>query len=453
MITRSASEAPDEERCSQLRLSILKTDLSAELLESFAELPDVALAVRSSASVEDSARGSYSGLFRTCLGVRRGRSLTEAVKEVWALVFTPQALTYHRKVSQARDYPLMAILIMPLLNAEAAGVAFSANPVDGNPFQIVVTACLGLGTTVVDGAGGCDRYVLDLDSLDILETHPGSQKAGDFAGPDGNVERRPIPLEQAHSPILSEMQLRQLGEVVRSIDDLLERRVDVEFTFHTGGLSILQAREIVGLPPFFPDNPAEKDKLVGCGHQTWGDPLPPFLRTVALAHPQVPSPPWPLEVDEVFFHLGRVFGRSVPSYGEGVVEGLPEVSWTWNYRAFLQRMEALDDPERYAEDWWPWTRHAYQHIIPDLRQRSEKALSLSERELDALDTLKLGRLLRETIAGLVYEDGNWLCHESNLCRELGKPAVVCMGDKIDLIQPGERLRIDGSKGTVHRLGI
>jgi pyruvate,water dikinase len=57
-----------------------------------------------------------------------------------------------------------------------------------------------------------------------------------------------------------------------------------------------------------------------------------------------------------------------------------------------------------------------------------------------------------TIGGLVYEKGNWLCHESNLCRELGIPAVVCLGKAIETIRDGEILRIDGRAGTVCRAG-
>lgn len=57
------------------------------------------------------------------------------------------------------------------------------------------------------------------------------------------------------------------------------------------------------------------------------------------------------------------------------------------------------------------------------------------------------------IAGLVYENGNMLCHEANLCRELSKPSVVCLGNKVDLIKEGEILRIDGQKGTVSLLDI
>jgi len=55
------------------------------------------------------------------------------------------------------------------------------------------------------------------------------------------------------------------------------------------------------------------------------------------------------------------------------------------------------------------------------------------------------------IAGLVYERGNWLCHESNLCRELGIPAVVCLGENIHDLIPGEQLQIDGDRGSVRKL--
>ena len=65
---------------------------------------------------------------------------------------------------------------------------------------------------------------------------------------------------------------------------------------------------------------------------------------------------------------------------------------------------------------------------------------------------KLGwTIFFSSIAGLVYESGNWLCHESNLCREFGIPSIVSLGEKINSITSGERLRIDGQKGTILRL--
>ncbi|MCG3775916.1 MAG: hypothetical protein JW395_2764 [Nitrospira sp.] len=72
--------------------------------------------------------------------------------------------------------------------------------------------------------------------------------------------------------------------------------------------------------------------------------------------------------------------------------------------------------------------------------------------LDFLGEGKVGlTMFFPQIAGLVYSNGNGICHESNLCRELGKPAIVSLGENAYLIEEGEGLRIDAGKGTVTRL--
>ena len=448
----AAVEDPQEACCRFLREAILEMDLSADLTTALAELPDVPLAVRSSASVEDGARGSYSGLFKTCLGVRKGQALLDAVREVWASVFTPQVLAYHRRVSEGEDYPLMGVLMMPMVAAEVSGVAFSANPGDGNPFQIVVTACLGLGTTVVDGKDGCGQYVLDLDCLETLEIHKGSQGTGDFVQSDGRVETMRISPNRGCLPVLSDARLRQLGEVVRSIDEILGYRVDVEFAFHAGDaiaagesaspfggsrkgakaqreqrpdsgacqgkvegrscraeLVILQAREVLGLPPYFPDDPTREDPNAGWGHEAWGDPLSPFARvsSTVLTHPEIPVPPWPPEVTEVSIHLGRIFGRAPE---DPDCPAFPDESW--KDRTFLKRMQALENPEDDFREWGPWTDHAYCCIIPELRRRSEALLSLSGDELRALDRRELGAMLQKAMdlqdqAGVFYVSSSY----------------------------------------------
>jgi len=403
----SVAKSPKEENCRQLRQSILQMNLRTDSLESFPELPDVSLAVRSSASVEDGSQGSYSGLFKTCLGIKKGEGLTDAIKHVWASVFTPEALAYHRQIAQTSDYPLMAVLIMPLLEAQTAGVAFSANPTDGNPFQIVVTACLGLGTKVVDGTEEGYRYVLDLDSLGVIEASRGRQKTGDFVQPDGSVKTEKV----ENRPVLSEENLRQLGEAVRSIDDILGQRVDVEFVFHSKGLAILQAREILGLPPYFPGNPIEAEDATGSCHSTCTDPLPPFVREIftTLEHEQIPQPPWPLEVEALFFQHGRAFYR-LPPPPEYLYQERPDDPRA--DRTFLKCMQALDEPDEYFREWHAWTRDVYHRVIPKLQQRGERILSLSEHELASLGMQEFSSLLKEAMdiesqAGVFYNSSSY----------------------------------------------
>lgn len=299
-------------RCSDLHGAILSMNLQPRLLQALSNLPDVSLAVRSSASVEDGAVGSYSGLFRSFLGIDTAY-LQNAIKEVWASVFVPEVLSYHRQVAPGTGYPAMAVLIMPMLDAQLSGVAFSADPSDGNPFRICIGACRGLGTRIVDGSESGARYVLDFDTLETVTASSGHQTKGDFLLADGRVVTQMVNAKVT----LSEDQLRDLGRAVRAIDEALDRRVDVEFAFTDQGLEILQAREVLGLPPFFPGNPS--GELCGCNHKIWSDPLPPLVRDIhtgPMEHPQIPRPPWDMENESVSCQHGRAFGHWRPEPDE-----------------------------------------------------------------------------------------------------------------------------------------
>ena len=398
----------DDSTCGALRQCILSMELQPDLLESLSNLPDVSFAVRSSASVEDGARGSYSGLFSTCLGIGR-RELESAVKTVWGSAFTPEVLAYHRQVAPGRGYPLMAVLLMPLLDARLAGVAFSADPANGDPFRIVVTACLGLGTRIVEGSEAGVRYILDLDALDIVEMSAGHQTKGDFVQTDGHISTRPVNAEV----VLSEDQLRELGGTVRAIDEILDGRVDVEFAFTDRSLEILQARQILGLPFFFPENPVESGDAHWFLHCARTDPLPLFIReifTTPLEHPRIPPPPWPLEVESVICRHGRFFGLS-PQEPDYIYQ--EDIEDSRRDRTFLHEMETLDSPEDHFRPYYAWTEDAYERVVPRIRQDCTRLLSLSEEERAALSSRRLGELLEEALdlecqAGVFYISSSWV---------------------------------------------
>ena len=397
----SVAENPLGEACQKLRRAIRNTRLDVELEDSLSMLPDIPYAVRSSASVEDGSLGSYSGLFKTRLGLEKGEELLEAVKDIWVSVFTPKTLTYHRRVSQTRDYPLMAVLIMPLLDAQISGVAFSANPSDGNPFQIAVVASPGPGPSVVNGSGDCHNYILERSQNGIGDSWFIQQAEG-FGQEIKDDETEGVSSTIQSETLLSELRLRQLGEVVWSIDNVLNQRVDVEFVFCSTGLAVLQARGVLGLPAYFPDNPAEENENVYFCHEVWTDPLPRLLRTTCISrHKDIPEPPWPLEVDEIFFHHGRMFGKlPAPVQSED--------------RSFLSNMQK---PERDPHGWACWTKRAYQDTIPRLRTHSEQLLSLSKRELESMKLRRVGRLLQDAIdlesqAGIFYLSASYPTAES-----------------------------------------
>src|SRR6266508_2190814 len=116
------------------------------------------LAVRSSGVEEDLPGASYAGQYETVLGVRAA-DLPAAVRRCWASGFAHHATAYRSAVS-APPGPAMAVLVQPLVPADAAGVAFSADPVTGDRATVVVNAVRGLGDRLVGGSATPDEWVV-----------------------------------------------------------------------------------------------------------------------------------------------------------------------------------------------------------------------------------------------------------------------------------------------------
>ncbi len=108
-------------------------DILHELAEKLAgmELLGRAVAVRSSASAEDSISFSFAGIHESFLNVTGLENIIRAVKGCYASLWTPRAVAYRRKMGLSDDKVAAAVVIMELVPAEAAGVAFSCNPRTG----------------------------------------------------------------------------------------------------------------------------------------------------------------------------------------------------------------------------------------------------------------------------------------------------------------------------------
>src|SRR5689334_7085227 len=133
----------------------------AEILEAYERMGGGPVAVRSSATAEDSPDASFAGQHDTVLDVTGSGELIAAIKKCWESLHTARAVAYRN----ARDIDpatvRMAVVVQRMVDAAVAGVLFTANPVTGRRTEMVVDAAPDLGTAVVDGSAPADRYVLD----------------------------------------------------------------------------------------------------------------------------------------------------------------------------------------------------------------------------------------------------------------------------------------------------
>ena len=138
-------------------------DLSAR-----AGTSEVPVAVRSSATTEDLASASFAGQLDTFLWVLGQDEVARHILRCWAGLYSPNALTYRERLGTSGENPLMSVGVQQMVDARAAGVVFTLNPVSGDRSKIALEAVWGLGEGVVSGTVDPDRYLVDKVTLEIL---------------------------------------------------------------------------------------------------------------------------------------------------------------------------------------------------------------------------------------------------------------------------------------------
>ena len=206
-------------------------------------------AVRSSATNEDGARASFAGVYRTRLGIPI-EDVGLAVKDIWMSIWDERVLNYHATSELTGAPPAMAIVIHPLLEASAAGVAYSVHPLTGRATQVMVNAVAGLAATLVDGRMTPDQYVVEIaeDNQPIRigeRTIAGQTQA--LRMTDQGLQQMTLSGEALGQATLSDDQLLTLARVAKQVEQTLGHPVDLEWLFDERGLWLLQARPISGL--------------------------------------------------------------------------------------------------------------------------------------------------------------------------------------------------------------
>ena len=231
-----AVEAAAEAIRQAFRETEMDPDLAAQIEEAYDELSDrcsdlnVPVAVRSSATGEDSSDASFAGIFDTYLGVSGAQRTIEAVRNCWASLFTTRAVDYRLRRGISYTAMPMAVGVVELVHARASGVAFSAHPVTGKTDRIVLEANWGWGEAVVQGLVTPDHVEVGKADGRILK-HDVSRKdivsAFDFAA--GAVVEIPMPMRLRERACLDEEQIGAIVQAVLAIEERYGYPVDVEW--------------------------------------------------------------------------------------------------------------------------------------------------------------------------------------------------------------------------------
>ena len=205
------------------------------------------VAVRSSAADEDGSEHSFAGQLDSFLFVAP-EHVGEKVAAVWRSGFSGHILDYRKQKQLAFAPQPPAVIVQRMVNADAAGVAFSADPVSGRRGIAVVSAVFGLGSALVSGEADADTWRVDRSGK-ILEQRVAEKKFAHRAAPDSadGVRLETLPGEMINRPVLSEAQVRAVAELARRCAAHFGRPQDIEWAIENGQLFLLQSRPITSL--------------------------------------------------------------------------------------------------------------------------------------------------------------------------------------------------------------
>jgi pyruvate,water dikinase len=229
-------------------------DLRAAILEAYHTLSsshddgDALVAVRSSATAEDTAQFSFAGMFESFLNVHGETALLRRIKECWASTFGARVLFYRLKQGMPAEMPV-AVIVQRMINAAKSGVMFTADPATRDRSRIVIEAAWGLGEVVVGGQVTPDRYVVDKGTMALL--------TADVAHKDFLLTREPggadtLRVDLAHDPradarVLTDVELRTIAELGVRSEQHYGTPQDMEFAIEDGAVYLTQTRPITTL--------------------------------------------------------------------------------------------------------------------------------------------------------------------------------------------------------------
>ncbi len=242
----------------------MSEDLEKEFLTAFSSLKSKFVAVRSSATAEDSAVASWAGELETYLNTTK-ETLLGNIKKCWSSLFTPRALFYafekklvtidHQKKIRAKTckklcdcYPVcVAVVVQKMIQSEISGICFTVHPVTKDKNQMIIEAGYGLGEAIVGGNITPDTYIIDKKSWTFLDKNISEQEVMLIKGINGGIKDAKVQKVKQEKQKLPDNQILKLAKICQKIEEHYKKPQDIEWAVEKGKIYITQSRPITTL--------------------------------------------------------------------------------------------------------------------------------------------------------------------------------------------------------------
>ncbi len=213
--------------------------IATELYAAYARLGgggNTPVALRSSATAEDLASASFAGQQESYLNIRGADALAEAVINCWASLWTARAMSYRAREGVRPAQVRLAVVIQQMVEAEAAGVMFTANPANGRRDQMVISAAWGLGESVVSGTVTTDDMVVDAGTGSVVSRQTADKDVMTVYAENGTREQ-PVAADRRREPVLDDRAAAELAGYGKRITEHFGAPQDIEWARADAGSS------------------------------------------------------------------------------------------------------------------------------------------------------------------------------------------------------------------------
>jgi pyruvate, water dikinase len=228
-------------------------DIAAQIKTYYQEMGGAPVAVRSSATAEDLPEASFAGQQSTFLNVVGADRVVAAVKECWASLFEARAIFYRVENGFEHMKVKIAVPVQKMVQSERSGVMFTVEPVSSDRSKITVEAIAGLGEALVSGETSPDMYIVDKESLRILEKHIAVQdtqlaRSASGAGKGlADISWQPVPDAVRNSQKLTDEEIVKVAEIGKRIEKHYGFPQDIEWARENHDIFIVQTRPVTTL--------------------------------------------------------------------------------------------------------------------------------------------------------------------------------------------------------------
>jgi len=206
------------------------------------------VAVRSSATSEDSAEASFAGLQDTMLWICGAEQIIHAVRKCWASLYNPESVGYRRRLRLPEQDIAMAVVVQRMVDSLCSGVMFTRSPTTGDRSVIAVEGSWGLGSSIVSGEVTPDMFIVNKVTGDISKRSTATKLVQHLPEPTGNgVIEEAVPEDKQSIPCISDEEIRELAQIARKVERHYGCPQDIEWAIERSGtfpdnIYLLQSR-------------------------------------------------------------------------------------------------------------------------------------------------------------------------------------------------------------------